>query len=196
MELVFPLHAAWVWNNYFSLSLSLPLSSFFSLSTWSLFFSILLCCDLHPPWVSGTVHHSVRTAPSTSCSSSALSPPLSLPLPCSPPPPLSVVYQDGFYGAADLYVSKFTSNRHTISVPPLTAFSCSFFFFPSWGDSACVSGHALHRAASIMVNGENSLEARHATYLHKILCLLCMSVIFRRQTCWLLSHNWAPAVFI
>uniref|UniRef100_A0A3Q4G190 RNA binding protein fox-1 homolog 2 n=1 Tax=Neolamprologus brichardi TaxID=32507 RepID=A0A3Q4G190_NEOBR len=52
-----------------------------------------------------------------------------VPQPAIPAYP-GVVYQDGFYGAADLYVSKFTSNRHTISVPPLTAFSCSFFFFP------------------------------------------------------------------
>lgn len=193
MELVFPLHAAWVWNNYFSLSLSLflPFSPSLYLIPLFLYFAVL--------WPPSTLGFWDRAPLCSHCTlhfllffrSVPLS--LSLPLPCSPPP-LSVVYQDGFYGAADLYVSKFTSNRHTISVPPLTAFSCSFFF-PSWGDSACVSGHALHRAASIMVNGENSLEARHATYLHKVLCLLCMSVVFRRQTCWL-SHNWAPAVFI
>uniref|UniRef100_A0AAV2KKX4 RNA binding protein fox-1 homolog 2 n=1 Tax=Knipowitschia caucasica TaxID=637954 RepID=A0AAV2KKX4_KNICA len=45
-----------------------------------------------------------------------------------------VVYQDGFYGAADLYVSKLTSHPHRTL--PLTAF---LFCFSSAGDSACES---------------------------------------------------------
>lgn len=66
----------------------------------------MLCCDPPPPWVFWD------------CAPLRLHP-LSSPL-CSPA--LSVVYQDGFYGAAELYVSKFTCNQHYISVPPPHSF--------------------------------------------------------------------------
>uniref|UniRef100_A0A3Q3IFL0 RNA binding protein fox-1 homolog 2 n=1 Tax=Monopterus albus TaxID=43700 RepID=A0A3Q3IFL0_MONAL len=72
-----------------------------------------------------------------------------VPQPAIPAYP-GVVYQDGFYGAADLYVSKLTSHRHTLPAPPLTPFSCSFLL---WGESACASGHVPHRAACVTMNG-------------------------------------------
>uniref|UniRef100_A0A4W6DP20 Fox-1 C-terminal domain-containing protein n=1 Tax=Lates calcarifer TaxID=8187 RepID=A0A4W6DP20_LATCA len=92
-----------------------------------------------------------------------------VPQPAIPAYP-GVVYQDGFYGAADLYVSKLTSHRHALPVPPLTPFSCSFF--SSGGDCACASSHGLHRAACIKVNEptmKNSLQAQHATNEDKML---------------------------
>lgn len=135
------------------LSLSLPLSSFFSLSLPNPSFSLFCCVvtSIHPGFL----------GPCTTLF--ALHPPLPALLPLCPPPPslspshvlllppLSVVYQDGFYGAADLYVSKFTSNRHTISVPPLTAFSCSFFFSLLGWFCMCVRSCA---AQSCLHNGE------------------------------------------
>ena len=126
MEVVFPLHAAWVWNNYFLSSLSLSLS--FSL------FLLLFCVVLWHSSGFGTVHHSVCTPPLATTPSS---PPPSLPRSSSSS--LSVVYQDGFYGAADLYVSKLTSHPTTQPLCPLPSrlSPALFFFFPSGGDSAC-----------------------------------------------------------
>lgn len=145
MEVVFPLHAAWVWNNYF-FSLSLSPSFFPSLPVPSLVFAVLwrsstlffwdcapLC--LHP------LNYTVT--PASSYSSSPLRP-----FPFSSA--LSVVYQDGFYGAADLYVSKLNlpSDTPSLSIPS----RLSPALFSSGGDSACASSHALHRAACVKVN--------------------------------------------
>uniref|UniRef100_A0A8D3DSJ9 RNA binding protein fox-1 homolog 2 n=1 Tax=Scophthalmus maximus TaxID=52904 RepID=A0A8D3DSJ9_SCOMX len=72
-----------------------------------------------------------------------------VPQPAIPAYP-GVVYQDGFYGAADLYVSKLTSRPHTLSVPPLTPFSCSCFF-SLWGYGRVYTTdpyHALSPAAA------------------------------------------------
>lgn len=75
MEVVFPLHAAWVWNNTFSL--------FFSSLSSPLFFMLCFLILIHLGVFFGTVHHSVCTPP--------LPPPhppsctFSLHLPCSPP---------------------------------------------------------------------------------------------------------------
>lgn len=115
MEVVFPLHAAWVWINY-----SLFLSS-------CSFFFVCFCCVV-------TFIHSGFW----DCAPLRLhcAPPLSPSHPSSSPPflslcrsSLSVVYQDGFYGAADLYVSKSTSSLHAISVPPPHGFLLLFFIF-------------------------------------------------------------------
>uniref|UniRef100_A0A3P9PQA7 RNA binding protein fox-1 homolog 2 n=1 Tax=Poecilia reticulata TaxID=8081 RepID=A0A3P9PQA7_POERE len=78
-----------------------------------------------------------------------------VPQPAIPAYP-GVVYQDGFYGAADLYVSKLTSEMTHHLCPCLhsllSALLFLFFFpFPSWGDSACAFSHAPHRAACMMV---------------------------------------------
>uniref|UniRef100_A0A7N8WLC7 RNA binding protein fox-1 homolog 2 n=1 Tax=Mastacembelus armatus TaxID=205130 RepID=A0A7N8WLC7_9TELE len=78
-----------------------------------------------------------------------------VPQPAIPAYP-GVVYQDGFYGAADLYVSKLSRPPTPpppthLPAPSLTPFSCSFV--SSGGDSACASGHVLHRAACVKVNG-------------------------------------------
>ncbi|XP_054891477.1 RNA binding protein fox-1 homolog 2 isoform X4 [Poeciliopsis prolifica] len=83
-----------------------------------------------------------------------------VPQPAIPAYP-GVVYQDGFYGAADLYVSKLTSETTRHLCPCLHGllsallFSFRFVFFPfpfpSRGDSACAFSRAPHRAACMMV---------------------------------------------
>lgn len=117
----------------------------FSLSS-SLLLSSLLCFALL--WSSSTLGLGLCTPPSSpsfallvpvSTSSSFF--PLLLP---SPPP--SVVYQDGFYGAADLYVSNFYSRTTRHICPSRHAYG-----FLLWGDSACACSHALHRAACRVV---------------------------------------------
>ncbi len=173
MEVVFPLHAAWVWNNYFfSLSHSSPLFLF------PLFVFAVL-------WRSSTLVLGLCTTP---FAPPPLHPTTLLPLSVSLPFPssLSVVYQDGFYGAADLYVSKLTSHRHALSVPPLTAFSCSF---SSGGDSACASSHALHRAACIKVNEptmKNCFETQSTT-CDKL--TQHASMVFLPQDCFICDKN-------
>lgn len=100
---------------------------------YSLFLSCVFCsCDIRPLWF-------------WDCAPLFVPPPHPLPvypslpfvpLPCSSRH-LSVVYQDGFYSAADLYVSTLTSNpTHICSLPHSPP--CSFFlFFFSASDSAC-----------------------------------------------------------
>lgn len=145
------------------------LSLFLSLSVF-LFPLVIAVLWPSPTLVFGTVHHSICTPLHYTPFPSYFAPaPLSLSRPSSSSS-LSVVYQDGFYGAADLYVSKLTSHRHALPVPPLTPFSCSFF--SSGGDCACASSHGLHRAACIKVNEptmKNSLQAQHATNEDKML---------------------------
>lgn len=94
-------HAAWVWNNEL-LSLS------------------LLCFLLS--WHSSTLVLGLCTAVCAPPPPLPMYPSLPLvPLPCSSHH-LSVVYQDGFYSAADLYVSTLTSSpTHTCSSAPFPA---------------------------------------------------------------------------
>lgn len=64
---------------------------------------------------------------------------------------LSVVYQDGFYGAADLYVSKLTARpTHPLWPSRLSLASCSSF--SSGSDSACCVQSCA--AQSCLHNGE------------------------------------------
>lgn len=124
MEVVFSLHAAWVWNN--------------DLLSLSLFFVFLLCCDVHPLWFWDCA---LLFAPPPRHSTLLLS---SLSL-------LSVVYQDGFYGAADLYVSTLTSGPTHLPLPPPPLHSF-LLLSPLRVILHVASSLALHRVACIKVN--------------------------------------------
>uniref|UniRef100_A0AAY4D2X0 RNA binding protein fox-1 homolog 2 n=1 Tax=Denticeps clupeoides TaxID=299321 RepID=A0AAY4D2X0_9TELE len=67
-----------------------------------------------------------------------------VPQPAIPAYP-GVVYQDGFYGAADLYVSTFPTRPPLL--PPLLSISCCSVLFPSL--SACVCINEMQGAAHV-----------------------------------------------
>lgn len=102
------------------------------------FFVFLLCCDVHPLWFWDCA---LLFAPPPRHSTLLLS---SLSL-------LSVVYQDGFYGAADLYVSTLISGPTHLPLPPSPLHSF-LLLSPLRVILHVASSHALHRVACIKVN--------------------------------------------
>lgn len=143
------------WKSHFLCMLHGCEITTYSLSL-SLSLSFVFCCVvtfLHSGF--GTVHHSV-------CTPSTLHPPTLLPISPRSSFPLSVVYQDGFYGAADLYVSKLTS-RPTHPLCPSPSRLSPALLFPLGVILHVASSHALHRAACIKVNeptARNRLETQ------------------------------------